>query len=107
MQSKVLGLAAAVALMALTTGAQATEIAISQKDKEFSEKSVAIKAGDSIKFVNDDDIAHDVHSGSEGYEFDLGSQQPGSEASYKFDKPGKVKVRCAIHPKMKLDVVVE
>jgi plastocyanin len=99
--------AVAVSLVALAPAAFATEIVINQKEKQFSEKSVTLKAGDSIKFVNDDDIAHDVHSATAGYEFDLGSQQPGTAASYTFANPGTVKVRCAIHPKMKLDVVVE
>jgi plastocyanin len=107
MSHKLLGIAATTALLALTPFAHATEVVIDQHDKQFSETSVTINVGDSVKFVNQDDIVHDVHSETEGYEFDLGAQKPGSETSYTFDKPGNVKVRCAIHPKMKLDVTVE
>jgi len=104
---KILGIAAATACLSLTSLAHAAEVVIDQHNKEFSENSITIKVGDSVRFVNKDDIVHDVHSMSEGHEFDLGVQKPGSETTYTFDKPGKVNVRCAIHPKMKLDVTVE
>src|SRR4030095_8014795 len=107
MSHKLLGIVVGAMLVALTPAAHATEVVVDQQNKEFSQKSVTIKVGDSVKFVNKDDIVHDVHSTSDGYDFDLGAQKPGSETSYTFDKPGKVKVRCAIHPKMKLEVTVE
>ena len=107
MSHRLLGIVAGAMLVALTPVAHATEVVIDQQNKEFSQKSVSIKVGDSVKFVNKDDMVHDVHSTSDGYDFDLGVQKPGSETSYTFDKPGKVKVRCAIHPKMKLEVTVE
>ena len=107
MSNRLLGIVAGAMLVALTPVAHATEVVIDQQNKEFSQKSVSIKVGDSMKFVNKDDMVHDVHSTSDGYDFDLGAQKPGSETSYTFDKPGKVKVRCAIHPKMKLEVTVE
>jgi plastocyanin len=102
-----LGIAVATAVAALAPLAHATEVVVTQEGKQFSEKNVTIKVGDSIKFVNKDDITHDVHSSTDGYDFDLGAQQPGTDASYTFAKPGTVQVRCAIHPKMKLDVTVE
>jgi len=107
MSRALLGIAAAAALLALTPVAHATEVVVDQQNKEFSQKSVTIKAGDTLKFVNKDDIVHEVHSSTDGYDFDLGAQKPGSDTSYTFDRPGKVKVRCAIHPKMKLEVTVE
>jgi plastocyanin len=107
MQNRVLGLVAGVTGVFLAPAVFANEVVISQENKTFSEKSISIKSGDSVKFVNKDDIVHDVHSTTDGYDFDLGSQQPGTETSYTFAQPGKVKVRCAIHPKMKLEVTVE
>jgi len=94
-------------LIAAVSAVHASEVVIDQQNKEFSEKSVHIKVGDSVKFVNKDDIVHEVHSDSDGNDFDLGAQKPGAETAHTFDKPGTVKVRCAIHPKMKLEVVVE
>ena len=91
----------------LASVAAAEEVVISQKGKAFSEKKVSLKVGDSISFVNDDDITHNVYSRSKGHKFDIGAQRPGTSVSHEFTAPGKVKVRCAIHPRMKLTVNVE
>tara|TARA_R110002167_G_scaffold238379_1_gene443564 strand:- start:306 stop:620 length:315 start_codon:yes stop_codon:yes gene_type:complete len=93
-------------LVAFVGGAVAGQMTITQKGKKFSEKKVELAAGSSIDFVNDDDITHNVYSSSKGHEFDLGAQKPGSTASHVFGASGKVKVRCAIHPKMKMTIVV-
>jgi plastocyanin len=60
-----------------------------------------------VTFVNDDDNVHNVYSATPGQEFDLGAQQPGTAGSHVFATSGEVKVRCAIHPRMRLTVTVE
>ncbi len=96
---------AAVALAFGTVSANAAEVVVDQSAKKFDKKKVSIKVGDSIKFTNSDSITHNVYS-RKGMKFDLGAQKPGASASQVFDKAGKFKVRCAIHPRMKLDVEV-
>jgi plastocyanin len=91
----------------LASVAVAEDVVVSQKDKAFSEKKISVKVGDTISFVNDDDITHNVYSRSKGHKFDIGAQRPGTSVSHQFSAPGKVKVRCAIHPRMKLTVNVE
>ncbi len=91
----------------LASAVFAEEVAVSQKGKTFSEKKITLKVGDSISFVNDDDITHNVYSRSKGHKFDIGAQRPGTTVSHQFTAPGRVKVRCAIHPRMKLTVNVE
>ena len=85
----------------------ADPVVVTQKGKAFSAKQVTLKVGDAISFVNDDDITHNVYSRSRGHKFDIGAQRPGTAISHQFTAPGKVKVRCAIHPRMKLTVNVE
>ena len=87
--------------------ANAGDVAVTQAGKKFSERRLTIAVGDTITFVNDDDTTHNVHSMNDGHAFDLGAQAPGTEMSHTFDTPGQIKVRCAIHPKMKIDVTVE
>ena len=101
--------AGAVAVMVFVTGshASAAEIVVTQKDKAFDKDSVTLNKGDSIKFVNADKIAHNIHSRSPGDKFDLGKQSPGESSSRVFEKDGTFKVRCVIHPKMKLVVTVK
>lgn len=98
---------ATAALLVASASPALAEISIHQKGKKFSEKSITIKAGTTVTFINDDKVAHNVYSRSSAGKFDTGAQQPGTTLSHVFDKPGKVKVRCAIHPRMKLTVNVQ
>ncbi len=109
MKTTRLALAAATAgLMLAGVGplGAANDVKILQKGKEFSAREIRIKAGDLVTFVNADPITHNVYSATPGFEFDLRTQHPGQASSVPFARPGKVKVECAIHPKMKLDVDV-
>lgn len=101
------GLLAALGALVAVGASGAAGVQVFQKGKEFSERSVTIKAGSAIDFVNDDTNVHNVHSATEGHAFDLGAQEPGASNIHVFDKPGEVAVRCAIHPRMRMTVVVE
>jgi plastocyanin len=99
----------AVAIGALLTAisvAQASEFRIAQKNQEFSQKEISIKVGDTIVFANEDNVAHNVFSASENFEFDSMMQDVGKSSSVRFTKVGVFDIRCAIHPKMKLKVTV-
>lgn len=78
---------------------------VSEKDKLFSVKSLEVAVGDTVSFVNDDDIKHNVLITK--MKFDSGLQDTGAKTDVEFTKAGKFKVRCAIHPKMKMTVVVK
>ncbi len=103
MEKKLVWVAAALSLISFS--ANAAEVVVNQSDKKFDTKKVDIKVGDSVKFVNSDKITHNIYS-SKGLKFDLGAQEPGASSSKVFDKAGNFKVRCAIHPRMKLTVNV-
>jgi len=87
--------------------ALAKDHSVSQKGKAFSVETLNVGIGDTIVFKNDDDTSHNVFSTTDGHKFNLGIQKQGTENSHKFEKAGEVEVRCAIHPKMKLKVVVK
>ncbi len=84
----------------------AAERTISQKGKQFSEANVALKKGDTLVFVNDDNVAHNIYSESPNNEFNLGSVLPGKSVPVTFDKIGDIDILCAIHPLMKMKVKV-
>jgi plastocyanin len=86
--------------------ALAAEQTVNQKGKVFSKAEVTLKKGDTLVFVNDDNVAHNIYSTTSGNDFNLGSQTPGKSVSVTFDKPGDVDVLCAIHPLMKMKVKV-
>lgn len=86
--------------------AAAADQTIHQKGRVFSQDAITVKKGETIVFLNDDTVPHNVMSASTGNEFNLGSVAPGTSVPVTFDKPGTVAVICAIHPRMKLAVTV-
>jgi plastocyanin len=103
---KVLTFSMVVAFAAGCVVAAAAERTISQKGKVFSETELTVKKGDSLVFMNDDTVNHNVLSSSTDNEFNLGSMAPGASAPVTFKKAGDVAIVCAIHPKMKMAVKV-
>jgi len=106
MKLNILTCAAMALLIASGTAASAAEVVITQKGKKFDQKKVTISKGDTIKFVNADAMTHNIHSRGAG-KFDLGAQKPGTTMAHVFAADGTFKIRCAIHPKMKLKVKVK
>ncbi len=100
-------LVAVFLLTAFAAHAATSEHVVTQKGRKFSEKKMTLAVGDTIKFVNDDDVTHNIHSTSSGHAFDVGALKPGKAVTHKFSKPGKVKIRCAIHPKMKIRLTIK
>jgi plastocyanin len=95
-----------VIAIGLSAGGLVGRQTIRQQGRMFSVDSVAIKAGESLTFLNDDNVPHNIASISKGNEFDLGSQRPGTSTDVVFTEAGEVQVFCAIHPRMKLTVKV-
>jgi plastocyanin len=89
-------------------GARAATTTIDQSGQQFSEKTAALKTGDSLVFSNHDDVTHNVNIIDDDEEAtDLGLQKPGEKLTYKFDKGGRFKARCSIHPGMKMTINVK
>jgi plastocyanin len=87
-------------------GALAADRIIGQKGKVFSETEVIVKVGETLVYLNDDNITHNVQSSSSGNEFNIGSQEPGASTPVTFKAAGDVKIICAIHPRMQMIVKV-
>ncbi len=98
----------AVVFLTLGVTVRASTKTIDQSGQQFSEKSVAVAPGDSLTFANHDDVTHNINVINDDDDAtDLGLQKPGESLTYKFDKAGKFKVRCSIHPSMKMTVTVK
>jgi plastocyanin len=95
-----------VVFIGLSVGALAANLTIMQKGRMFSSESVSIKKGETLTFLNDDSVPHNIMSTSQGNEFNLGSQPPGASTDVTFKVAGEVQVICAIHPRMKMMVKV-
>ena len=92
--------------LAFAAAAAADEVTVGQAGKAFNPADLQLKVGDSVKFNNDDTVAHAVLvKGPQ--ESNLGQIKPGEAKSVTFDQAGTYDVKCAIHPKMKLTVTVQ
>lgn len=91
----------------LTNAARAEDHHVSQKGQQFAPVELSVRVGDRLVFHNDDDVTHNVYSKTEGAEFNVKLQEPGSASPVVLERPASVDVRCAIHPKMKLRVEVK
>lgn len=99
-------LAAIVASVGIGS-ATADEHHVSQKSRKFSPAVIQAKVGDTVVFVNDDRFAHNIYSETPGYEFDIRKQMPGDRQAIELTKPGTIDIRCAIHPRMRMRIVVK
>jgi plastocyanin len=77
-----------------------------QKNAMFEPHVLAIAAGTTVKWPNEDDIYHNVFSMSEAKEFNLGLYHQEKTPLVTFDKPGRVDVFCAIHSQMHCIILV-
>ena len=74
---------AAFALLAslvatISIDATADEYTVSMKGKAFSPTALRIQPGDTIRFVNDDSVTHDIYSLTQGHFFR--SRSPGARS---------------------------
>jgi plastocyanin len=77
-----------------------------QRDATFVPHLLAITAGTTVEFPNDDETYHNVFSLSKPRRFDLGRYAAGRSKSVRFDNPGIVRVFCDIHSQMNAFILV-
>jgi plastocyanin len=77
-----------------------------QDGLEFRPRVLAVPAGSTVRFPNEDDLFHNVFSYSRAKRFDLGRYPRGQSREVVFDQKGLVEVRCDIHKHMRAYVHV-
>jgi plastocyanin len=77
-----------------------------QRNETFVPHLLAITAGTTVDFPNNDTTFHNVFSLSRADPFDLGRYPPGKTGSWRFDDPGIVPVFCDIHSHMNAYILV-
>ncbi|HVG25602.1 MAG TPA: hypothetical protein VND45_15700 [Thermoanaerobaculia bacterium] len=78
----------------------ASTFTMTTRSKAFLPHVLAVPAGSTINFPNEDPIAHNLFSLTPGNAFDLGLYRRGAGKSQKFEAPGTVNVYCNVHPNM-------
>ena len=84
----------------------ATRAQMIQKKKRFLPHILAVLAGTTVDFPNNDPIFHNAFSNFDGKVFDIGLYAPGTSRSVRLDRPGVVRVFCNIHPTMSALIAV-
>jgi len=79
---------------------------LAQKNKTFQPHVLAVPAGSTVAFPNNDQIFHNVFSLASPEPFDLGLYRAGSSRERTFTRPGTYRVFCNIHPQMSALVIV-
>ena len=81
-------------------------VTLGQKNKTFQPRVLAVPAGSTVEFPNNDLIFHNVFSLSGPQPFDLGLYRAGESRSRTFTDPGTYRVFCNIHPQMTAVILV-
>ncbi|MGH9456061.1 MAG: cupredoxin domain-containing protein [Thermoanaerobaculia bacterium] len=83
------------------------EAVMTTRAKTLIPHVLAVPAGSTVRFPNEDPITHNLFSVSPANPFDLGLYRRGDEGNQqRFDEPGIVNVYCNVHPNMSAVVVV-
>ncbi|HLI83677.1 MAG TPA: hypothetical protein VKV17_07140 [Bryobacteraceae bacterium] len=77
-----------------------------QKNKTFTPHVLAVRVGTIVDFPNFDPIFHNAFSVYDGQLFDIGLYPPGTTKSFRFTRPGFVRVFCNIHSTMSAVIAV-
>jgi plastocyanin len=79
-------------------------IEIKMKDIQFAPDKASVKAGQTVKWVNEDSVEHDVSADNGEFKSERFGQ--GGEFETKLDKAGSVPYVCTVHPNMKATLTV-
>jgi plastocyanin len=93
-----------IARMALT---KPQKTIMDQRNMKFIPTVLALLAGETVDFPNNDKSWHNVYAKGGENDFDLGLYPPGESRSKKFDKPGVSRIHCNAHPNMEAFIVVK
>jgi len=74
-------------------------VSLDQKNLSFLPHLLVVTKGDTVKFLNHDNVAHNVYSPDEDA-YNLGTFKQNEERTHTFTKEGAYSQLCSIHPEM-------
>lgn len=90
--------------LVLATGPVLADAVVTQKSRAFRPTDVTINRGETVTFTNDDSYIHQIYV--DGL-FDSEEKGPGQNLNETFPKSGTFRIRCHIHPTMRMTVHVK
>lgn len=79
---------------------------ITMRDIQFKPKSITVKVGDTVRWVNEDPLQHNVVAQS-GANFSSELFDQNGTYRYKTTQAGTIKYVCTVHPGMEGTIVVK
>ncbi len=89
-----------------TLSPRSTTAIVRLVDAALSPSFLVVPVGQSVHFLNDDEIYHSFFSSSEHNAFDLGLLDPGKSNTMRFERPGPVHVYCSLHTGEEVTILV-
>ena len=89
----------------LARGAGARPAVMDQVNRSFVPSVLTVRVGTAVRFPNSEAIHHSVYSFSRSKRFEIGLFK-GQGGAVTFDRPGEVRIFCAIHKRMAGLIVV-
>jgi plastocyanin len=93
-----------------TPAASGGVVKVDMKNIQFNPKTITVKKGTTVEWVNEDSVNHDVVKRSgPGPQFSSGTGNIGSGGTYKqtFNAAGTIQYHCTVHPGMDGTIVVK
>jgi plastocyanin len=88
-----------------STSASGSAVQVAMKNIAFAPKTATAKVGQTIKWVNEDSVDHNVTAIS-GASFKSRAFGKGGSFTFKATKPGSIHYVCTLHPGMKATLTV-
>ncbi len=95
----------AMTIVALAAPAWSADVEVKIDNFTFNPQQVTVKAGDTVTWVNHDDIPHTVTSKT--FIFKSQAMDTDEKFSFTFATPGSFLYFCSLHPHMTGTIVVE
>ena len=103
--SRILWAAAFVLTLAASAPAVAKEVTVTIQNFAFTPANATLAAGDTVTFVNGDDMVHSIVADDGSFHSD--GLDTGDKVSFPFAKGGTFGYHCGLHPFMKGQIVVK
>ena len=98
--------AASTATSTSSSSASGNEVVVKMQNIQFDPKSVTVKVGQKVKWVNEDTVAHDVTAQS-GATFKSSTFGHGGTFEFTPKQAGEIKYVCTLHPGMDATLTVQ
>ena len=83
------------------------QVAVSIDNFKFTPRDLSLSVGDTVTWINRDDVPHTATSKDDPALFDSKALDTDDKYSFTFTKPGAYSYYCKVHPHMTASIIVK